>query len=210
MALEITWLGRNCFRLKGREGIVITDPCPPESGYKLGKVDANVVTVSRSDDPGYSYRSAFEGNGARILEAPGEYEVGGILVTGIATRRPDGARNVTFVIELEGIKIGHLGVPAGAANAIAVDDMKGVDILLLPVGGQNSVAPAVAADVMQTIDARITIPMNYKTDQETMELDPLDRFLKELGTKPEPQPRLQVTRSGLPAELTVIVLQPRQ
>ncbi|MFN0146850.1 MAG: MBL fold metallo-hydrolase [Dehalococcoidia bacterium] len=209
MALEITWLGRNCFRLKGREGIVVTDPCPPESGYKLAKLDANVVTISRSDDPGYNYRGALNGGGARVLEAPGEYEVGGILVTGIATKRPDGARNVTFVIELDGIKIGHLGVPAGTANAIAVDDMKGVDILLLPVGGLNSVAPAVAADVMQTIDARITIPMNYKTPTETMELDPLDRFLKELGTKPEPQPRLQITRSSLPAELTVIVLQPR-
>jgi L-ascorbate metabolism protein UlaG (beta-lactamase superfamily) len=209
MALEITWLGRNCFRLKGREGVVVTDPCPPESGYKIGKVEANVVTISRVDDPGYNYREALKGGEARFLDAPGEYEVGGILVTGIATKRPDGARNVAFIIELDGIKVAHLGVPQGAANAIAVDDLKGVDILLLPVGGFNSVTPAVASDVMQTIDARVAIPMNYKIGPETMDLEPLDRFLKETGTKPEPQARLQVSKSGLPAELTVMVLQPR-
>jgi L-ascorbate metabolism protein UlaG (beta-lactamase superfamily) len=209
MALEITWLGRNCFRLKGREGVVITDPCPPESGYTLGKVDANVVTISRKDDPGYSYREGVKTEGPRVLDSPGEFEIDGILVTGFATKRPDGIRNVAFIIELDGIKIGHLGVPAGPANAIAVDDLKGVDILLLPVGGHTSIPSAVASDVMQTIDARITIPMNFKTAQETADLDPLESFLKETGAKPEPQPKLQVSRSGLPAELTIVVLQPK-
>ncbi len=208
MALEITWLGRNCFRIKGREGVVVTDPFPPESGYKMGKLEATVVTVSRPDDPGYSYAEAVQGS-PRVLNAPGEYEVGGILVTGAANRRPDGARNTSFVIEIDGIKVGHLGVPAGGTNAVSLDELKGVDILLLPVGGGNSVAPALAADVMTTIDARITIPMNYKTDQETMDLEPLERFLKETGAKPEPQARLQMSRTQLPAELTVIVLEPR-
>lgn len=208
MALEVTWLGRNCFRLRGREGIVLTDPCPPDSGYRIGKPDAQAVTLSRRDHPGYSYVDGLKGN-ARVLDAPGEYEVGGILLTGLATRRPDGTRNVAFVVELDGIRIGHLGVPPAAASPATLDGMKGVDILLLPVGGHESLGGAPAADAMTTIDARITIPMNYKTEFETMDLDPLDRFLKETGARPEPQPRLQVSRSQLPAELTIVVLQPK-
>ncbi len=205
MALEITWLGRNCFRLKGREGIVLTDPFPSGGGYKLGKVDASVVTVSRFEDPAYA---GIEGlpETARVLNAPGEYEVGGILVTGIANKRPDGTRNVIFVIELDGIRVGHAGLP-GAAGV--PDELKGVDILLLPVGGFNAVPTAAAWDMAQTVDARITIPMNYKTDAETLELEPLERFLKETGSKPEPQPRLQVSKTGLPAQFTLMVLQPR-
>ena len=46
MALEITWFGRTCFRMRGREGAVVCDPCPPASGYKIGKLEANVVTLS--------------------------------------------------------------------------------------------------------------------------------------------------------------------
>jgi len=206
--VEITWLGRNCFRLKGREGVVLTDPCPPESGYKLGKVQADVVTISRRDDPGYSYRDAASGE-PRFLDAPGEYEVGGILVSGVVVGSGEGRRNVAFVIEVDGISIGHLGTPVTGTASAALDAVKGVDILLLPVGGAGSLGGAASADVMTTIDARITIPMNFKTDVETADLDPLERFLKETGSKPEPQPKLQVTKSQLPPELTVVVLQPR-
>jgi L-ascorbate metabolism protein UlaG (beta-lactamase superfamily) len=207
--MEITWLGRTCFRLRGREGVVLTDPCPPESGYKIGKVDAQIVTISRSDDPAYSYRDAVKGD-ARVLDAPGEYEVGGVLVTGLAMKRPEGGRSVAFVVELDGIRIGHLGVPAPAIGKDpALDDLKDVDILLLPAGGGPSIGGAVAADVMTTIDAPVTVPMHYKTDVETLDLDPLERFLKETGAKPDPQQRLQITKSQLPAELTIVVLEPR-
>lgn len=208
MPLEVTWLGRNCFRLRGREGVVITDPCPPGSGYKLGNPAADVVTISRRDDPGYSYIDGITGKRFR-LDAPGEYEVGGILVTGIASKRPDGSRNVIFVCELDGIRVGHLGLPGGPLSASVLEELKDVDVLLMPVGGGNSLNATVAADVMTTIDPRIAIPMNYKTDVETMELDPIDKFLGETGSRPEPQPRLSVSRSQVPADLTVMVLQPR-
>src|SRR4051812_23329619 len=134
MALEITWLGRSCFRIKGKEGVVITDPCPPESGYTPGNLAADVVTISRKDDPGCSYAEGVAGE-RQIFDAPGEYEVGGILLTGIATRGPDGRRNLAFIYELEGIRIGHLGLPSPGAGGSAVDELKGVDILLWPVGG---------------------------------------------------------------------------
>ncbi|MBI2766659.1 MAG: MBL fold metallo-hydrolase [Chloroflexi bacterium] len=208
MAIEITWLGRTCFRLKGREGVVVTDPCPPESGYRLGKMTADVVTLSNRDEPGYSDVDLVTGQKV-VLDAPGEYEVGGVLVTGVATKRADGRRNVAFVYELDGIRVAHLGLPGPGAGVGMLDDIKGVDILLMPVGGGNSLNSANAADVMTTIDARVAIPMNYKTEFETAELETLERFLKESGAKPEPQPRFQVSKSQLPTELTVFILQPK-
>ncbi|MBK7328311.1 MAG: MBL fold metallo-hydrolase [Dehalococcoidia bacterium] len=134
MPVEITYLGRNCFRLKGRDGIVITDPCPPESGFTLGKQTAEVVTMSRRVDPGYSWSEGIGGNPV-LLDAPGEYEIGGILVTGIATRAIDGSRNVVSISEIDW----H---PRGASPADGDGrhrrPRKDVDVPLLPVGGSNA------------------------------------------------------------------------
>jgi L-ascorbate metabolism protein UlaG (beta-lactamase superfamily) len=208
VALEITWLGRTCFRLKGREGTVVSDPCPPSSGYRISNVEADVVTLSRADDPEFSYRDAVRGR-AMALGAPGAYEVGGILATGIAVKRSDGTRNVVFVVELDGLRVAHLGVPTERIPDAVQNELEGVDILLLPVGGHGTLAPAVASDVMTAVDAHLVIPMLFKTSSETMDLEPIESFLKETGAKPEPQPRISVTRSSLPAELTVVVLEPR-
>ncbi|MEX0784091.1 MAG: MBL fold metallo-hydrolase [Dehalococcoidia bacterium] len=206
--MEITWFGRNCFRIKGREGVVLTDPPPANSGYKIGKQPAEVVTLSNREDPGYSHLDAVSGNPV-VLNAPGEYEIGGILVEGHATKRADGSRNMVFVCELDGIRVGHLGLLAGALETDVMEQLK-VDVLLLPVGGGNSLGGRAAQDVMTSIDPNIAIPMNYKTDMEKMDLEPLERFIKETGAKVEPQPRLQVSKSGLPSDLAVMVLQPRQ
>ncbi len=206
--MEITWLGRNCFRIKGREGTIITDPCPPSSGYKLGKPTAEVVTLSNRADAGYSSVESVAGTPV-VLDAPGEYEVGGILVEGVAIARADGSRNIVFVCEVDGIRVGHLGLLTAAPGTEVQEQLK-VDILLIPVGGGNALGGRAAQDVMTAIDPKIAIPMNYKTDQEKMDLEPLERFVKETGAKSEPQPRLQVSRSGLPGDLSVMVLQPKQ
>lgn len=206
MALEITWLGRTCFRLKGREGVIVTDPCAPESGYRLSKVAADVVTLSNRGEAQYSCVDAVSGY-KRIFEAPGEYEVGGILVTGIATKRADGRRNIAYIYELDGIRVAHLGLPAPGP---VPDELKGVDVLLFPAGGGNSLGGAAASDVMTSVDAHIAIPMNFATEADSGSgLDHVEKFLKESGAKPEPQPRLSVNRSQLPAELTVVLLEPR-
>ncbi len=206
--MEITWLGRNCFRLKGKEGTVITDPCPPESGYRIAKPTAEVVTVSCPSEAGYNFVDGVAGDPFR-LDVPGEFEIGGILVTGIATKRADGSRNVIFVIELDGIRVGHLGLPGSVPSAETLEDLKDLDILLMPVGSGNSIGGAAAADFMTTIDPHIAIPMNYKTELEQLDLEPLDKFMKETGSKAEPQPKLTVTKSQLPQNLTVMLLQPR-
>jgi L-ascorbate metabolism protein UlaG (beta-lactamase superfamily) len=203
VALELTFLGRTCFRLKGREGTVIMDPPPPDSGFVLSKQHADIVTLSCADDPRYSYVKAVSGDPI-VLDAPGEYEIGGLLVTGTAMRRQDGRRTVSFVVEIDGIRVGHLGLPATAK----LDELKTVDILLLPVGGDGSLSAVAAADVMTRVEPRVAVPMHYQVGPETLPLDPLEKFLKETGMRPEPQAKLQVTRSSLPADLTVVVLTP--
>ena len=90
-----------------------------------------------------------------------------------------------------------------------LERFENVDVLLMPVGAGGSLPASAAADLMQRIDPNIVAPMNYRTELERADLEPIDRFLSEAGATPEPRPRLSVTRSSIPSELTVEVLKPR-
>ncbi|HCV00242.1 MAG TPA: hypothetical protein DGL25_03485 [Dehalococcoidia bacterium] len=207
LLVEISWLGRTCFRLRGREGAVLTDPVAASTGYGLGRTSAEVVTLSRSDDPEISNHEGVRGD-PLVVEAPGEYEVRGILITGIPIPREDG-RTMAFAYEIDGVNIVHLGLPSTSPDSKILERFENVDVLLMPVGGGGSLSASVAADLMQRIDPNIVVPMNYRTDLDSTHLDPIDRFLSEAGNTPEPNPRLTVTRASIPSELTVEVLKPR-
>lgn len=208
--MEITWLGHSCFRLRSREAIVLTDPCPPASGYSIGKPTANVVTISH-DHPDHNYLKAVSGNPLVII-APGEYEIAGVFIAGIATFH-DGrkgalrGKNTAYLIEMDDIRLCHLGDLGHLPTPEQVEEMSGVDVLLTPVGGKTTIDASAAAEVVSLLEPRVVIPMHYKTDRETAPLDSLQKFLKEMGvTSAEPMPKATLTRSNLPLETQVMVL----
>ena len=208
--MEILWLGHSCFRLRGREATILTDPCPPSSGYSIGKPTADIVTISHGHD-GHNYLKAVAGSPV-VIDGPGEYEIHGAFVTGVATyhdERQGALRggNVAFVLEMEEIRVCHLGDLGHTPTADQVEEMSGVDILLVPVGGRTTIDGAAAAEVVNLLEPRLVIPMHYATAAVTEKLEPADRFLKEMGAKSlEPQPKLTVGRSSLPHETQVVLL----
>ncbi len=208
--MEIVWLGHSCFRLRAREATLVTDPCPPATGYNIGKVNADVVTISHYHEA-HSYVKAISGSPV-VLDAPGEYEVHGAFITGIATFHDDkqgavSGKNNVFVLDLEGLRVCHLGDLGHTPTAEQVEEMSGVDVVLVPVGGGATMGGKVAAEVVALLEPRLVIPMHFKTEAAAYDLEPMDRFLKEMGAKiTEPQPRLQLTRSGLPHEAHVVLL----
>ncbi len=212
--MEITWLGHSCFRIRGREATIVTDPCPPSSGYAIGKPTANIVTVSH-DHENHSYVKGVAGKPA-ILERPGEYEIHGAFMTGVGTYHDTqkGAvygPNVCFVIEMEDVRVCHLGDLGHTPTAAQVEEMSGAGVLLIPVGGLTTIDAATAAEVVNIIEPAIAVPMHYRTESAQSQLATLDRFLKEMGAKDlEPQPKLTVTSRSLPHETQVILLDHRR
>lgn len=208
--MEITWLGRSCVRIRAKEATVVADPCDKSTGYSLGRPTADVVTVSHSD-PAHAYVEGVAGQ-PRVIEGPGEFEVAGMSVVGVATwrgkeRTPESGKNVAYVFELEDVRIGHLGGIGHVPTSDQIEAMGGVDILLLGVGGGESLEAAQAAEAVALLEPKIVIPINYKTDAERSKLDPLDRFLKEIGEKnPEHHAKATITRNSLPEETQVLVV----
>jgi len=208
--LEIVWLGHSCFQLKGKDITIITDPFDCGSGYTMGKVSADVVTVSHHA-PDHSNVEAVGGN-PNIVDGPGEYEIRGVFITGVATRRDkvkasQGERNTAYLIEMDGLTVCHLGDLGHILTPEQVEQMNDADVLLIPTGGNNTINASQAAEVVSQIEPRIVVPMHFKTEVTTLQLDPISKFLKEMGVaEVNPLPKLTVQKGSLPEETSVVVL----
>jgi L-ascorbate metabolism protein UlaG (beta-lactamase superfamily) len=208
--MDITWLGHSCFRLKGSHTTVITDPYPPGLGYSLGKPAAHIVTVSHQHE-GHSYVQGISDEPRRVT-GPGEYEISGVLIIGIATfhdreKGRERGKNTVYVVEIDEISICHLGDLGHVLNAEQVEEIDKVDVLLLPVGGVSTIGASMAAEIVRQLEPKVVIPMHYKTQALSRGLEPVERFLNEIGIKQiDPQPKLSVTRSNLPPTIQVFLL----
>lgn len=209
--MEIAWLGHSCFRIKGKEATILTDPYDESIGYSLGKPKANIVTSSHPH-PGHGFTSGVGGT-PRIVHGPGEYEISGVFITGISTfhdtdKGRKRGKNTIYLIEMEEVTLCHLGDLGHALSSEQVEEMASVEVLLVPAGGVSTIDAVTAAETVQLLQPRIVIPMHFKTEALRLDLEPVDRFLREMGIKAglSTQPRLSVTKASLPDETQVVVL----
>ena len=209
--MEISWLGHSCFRIRGSQATIITDPYPPDLGYSLGKPTARIVTVSHQH-PGHSY---VQGVGAehKLVRGPGEYEISGVLIIGTATFH-DGeegkkrGKNTIYLIEVDEVSICHLGDLGHVLNDEQVEELGNIDVLLIPVGGVSTLNATLAAEVVRQLEPKIVIPMHYQTEALKRQLEPVEKFLKETGVHDiTPQAKLSVTRTNLPLTMQVVLLE---
>ncbi len=212
--MEIIWYGQSCFRLRDKLATVVTDPYDKSIGYVLPRVRADIVTVSH-DHPDHNYVKGVRGN-PKVIDGPGEYEVRGVFITGIPTYhdRRKGAsrgRNTVFLFDFDGLTVCHLGDLGHIPTQSQVEAMSDIDILLIPVGSVSTINAAQAAEVISLLEPRIVIPMHYKTKWVKVKLDPVSKFLKEMGLDQlATHESLKVTKSSLPEETQVVLLDCKQ
>lgn len=210
--MDIEWYGHSCFRLRGAQGIVVTDPYGPTDEGRSGALRADIVTVSHAH-PGHDRVTSVDGP-PFVIDGPGDYELRGIFVTGLrmAHDQEGGARRghtTAYCVLLDDLSVCHLGDLGHRPSQEHVEAIGNVDILLVPVGGGNSLGPAQAAEVVRLLDPSIVIPMHCRSGARP-ELEPVARFLKEMGVDAAPPvPSLSITRGQLPEEPELVVLTPR-
>ena len=210
--MDITWYGLSCFRLVERgKASVVTDPYNGGLGYQLPKLRAEIVTISH-DAEGHNNRAPW-GATTHILDGPGEYEIGGVFVIGVAMHDPENPtlQNIAYLFDFEGLTVVHLGDLSYVPGQSEIDSLGAVNVALVPVGGGRGLGAAQAAEVISLIEPEIVVPMHYQTPGCKLELDPLDRFLKDMGvSKGQPEQGLRVTQSSLEEQTQVVVLEPQQ
>jgi len=210
--LEITWYGHSCFRITERSQVtIVTDPYSDEIGLPAPRLKADIVTISHHE-PGHAYLDAVKGY-AHVLSGPGEYEIGGVFIMGVSMPYvyDDVVRtNVAYNFEYDKLSVLHLGDLAHVPDQSTVEDFGEVNVLLVPVGGGNGLRSAQAAEVIALIEPHFIIPMHYALPDLRIELDPVEKFLKEMGvSKPQEADTLKVTVGDLPEQPQVVVLTPQ-
>ena len=221
--MELTWYGRTCIRLRGKDAVVVADPYPAVVGPTGRGITGEIVTFSHPDDkplPKAKGKLSRDGKTALptsleqafVLDSPGEYEVRDVLVNGVRTYRDDSrgndrGRQTAFVIELDGIHTIHLGDIGHLLTEEKLGDIGSVDVACVPVGGALSATRA--AELIAQLDPRIVVPMPV-CDEEADCAEALARFFHEVGAAAGgAMAKLSVTQSSLPVETTTVLLESR-
>jgi L-ascorbate metabolism protein UlaG (beta-lactamase superfamily) len=207
--MEITWYGHSCFRMNERGTLtVVTDPfsgSDAPSGLK-----ADVITISR-DDAEHNNITAVSGaqrGDVRQITGPGEYEMGGVFITGIAMKPEkgkEGHKCTVYAFNFDGMTVAHLGGLSFVPTQQQIDALETIDVLLLPISGNDELSPAQASEVISMIEPSIVVPMSHGGKNSK---DALMRFLKEMGLAgAKTLDSLKVTRRDLPEDTQVMVLE---
>lgn len=197
----ISWLGDSGLRIQTKDATVIIDPPAASTGLKPGKLTADIVAVTTADR-----RDASLVQGTNLsITTPGEYELKQIFIYGIAL--PSDTGRVHFRIEAEGMSLGHLADLDHKLENGELEQLEGVDVLFIPVGGKTVLDAETAATIISQIEPRIVVPIQYATPGAKLGYGAVDLFLKELGGKQQgPESKWKITKKDLPAEETQVVL----
>lgn len=217
--MEITYLGHSCFKLKGKQGTVVTDPYGAKIGKTMPSVSADIITVSHGHFD-HNNIKAVSGTARKdhpwIADACGEYEVAGISMFGYKTFHDNAegkerGNNIVFSIVMDGVNVVHLGDLGHSLSDDIVEKLGNVDVLLVPVGGTYTLDPAAAAEVIQEIEPSYVIPMHYRpadsNAEEVKDLKTVEEFEKVYGVSVAPVKSLSVTNTTLPEQTTLVVLE---
>lgn len=222
--MTIQWFGQSFFKIttknqKGEEIVVVIDPFNKDIGLKMpSKFGADIILISH-DHSDHNNVEAVKGTNLSaepfIIAGPGEYEIKGVMVYGIPSFHDNeaGAKrgaNTIYLLESEGLWLAHLGdLGQKNLNDVQLEQLRGADILFIPIGGTFTLDARDASQIVSQIEPRLIIPMHYKIPGLKFNLDSADKFIKEMGLKPEEAEKLKVNKKDLPEEETrLVVLKP--
>lgn len=212
--MQIQWLGQSAFKIQGKDVTVAIDP-HDKTGLKMPKFQADLLLITHDHDD-HNNVKAIRGN-PFIIDGAGEYEVKNVFVYGLRSfhDKKEGAERgkcTAYVIEMEGIKIGHLAdFGQEKLTERQLEYLEGVDILMIPVGGTYTINGPEAVKIISQIQPRIVIPMHYKLPGLKIKLDGADKFLKEYGVdNPEKLDKLKILKKDLPQEETKVIILNKQ
>lgn len=180
--MKIEWLGHASFKITGTK-VIVTDPFEG-IGFPFPAVRADVVTVSHGHHD-HNAAHLVKGDPA-VVDDAGKHAVSGVSITGYQTFHDDckGAKrggNLVFVIEMDGLKIAHLGDLGAKPDLDVMAALANVDVLLLPVGGNYTINGAQAAALTKQLSPRLVIPMHYKTPGLNVNVGSVEEFLTAMG-----------------------------
>ena len=209
----ITCLGHAEFLVELEDGTrIVIDPFDASCGYPVHSVKADVVLVSH----GHHDHCAVENvvGDPCVIDKAGMYDTApGVRIRAVSAWHDEvqGAKRgatLMFVIEADGLRVCHVGDLGHMPDEAQLAAVGAVDLLMLPVGGFYTIDAKTAAAVAEKMQARVILPMHYRTQYNAdWPIAPVDDFLA-LYLKRDciHQPLLRVTAQDIMCLKPVVVL----
>ena len=194
----IQYYGHSCFKIttkpagRGQEDVnIFLDPFDKTVGLRPPQGQANLALVSH-DHHDHNNVSALKGE-PTVLDIPGEYSVQGINIIGLDSHHDnkkgeERGKNTIFILETEDIRLCHLGDLGSTLSEKQLEDINGVDVLMIPIGGNYTIDGKTAVEIIKQIEPRVIIPMHFKMNGSKVEIDDEKKFCAAIGNCPKERP----------------------
>lgn len=215
--MNIVWHGQSCFQItsaqsKNGQANIVIDPFDESFGLRLPKLEADILLMTRKN---YEHSGARNVSGSPfVIDGPGEYETKEVFIEGLPispASEKEKSSNTIYTIETEEIRICHLGAfNQKELTDAQIEKIGDIDILMIPVGGADTISAKEAIKMMSQIEPKITIPMYYQIPKLRLKLEGLDKFLKAMGIKKvEPLQKFSIKKKNISSdEAKIIILNP--
>jgi hypothetical protein len=188
--MQIQYYGLTCVKItmrpEGRsteEMVIFFDPFEGDS--KIRSVYGNADVVFLTSKKEYISLKGIKGNPI-IFDMPGEYSYRSTHIIGFEganEQKKSFGQNTVFLIESEDMQLAHLGM-SGDLSQETLSQLNGVDIVMIPIGGNGAYDAKGASDILRIIEPKIVIPIYYAiASWEKEQLDSKELFYKEMGIK---------------------------
>lgn len=202
--MHISWLGNTAIKIQTKpfdqDVTVVIDPYKQSAGNVPRSLSPNIALFTRGEEDSIT----LSGN-PFSLSSPGECETKGVLVTAV---QGHAAGETMFRVDTENVSIGHLGLANKPLTDTQLEALSGVDVLFVPVGGNDTYDAEAAIKAVNAIEPRIVIPMAHKCDTDPKAAD-VSVFIKDIGAITEaPEKKIIIKKKDLPQEdMKVVVLE---
>lgn len=89
-------------------------------------------------------------------------------------------KNKIHLFHFGGLRIAHLGDLGHIPGEAVTDKLRGIDCMLIPVGGYYTIDPETAARIIRLTNPKVAVPMHYRTDGTGFDvLAHLDAFTRQ-------------------------------
>lgn len=203
----VTYYGKQFFKIQLGDTTIAYNPVSKDSTYKASRFGTDLVLSSlRHPDFNGVEQCAYGDKEPSFIQGPGEYEVGGIFIKGFGTETvydKEKKINTVYGMVFEGINLCFLGSLA-SADALSREVREGlgeIDVLFVPIGGGETLAPADAYKLALALDAKVVIPMDYEDAKGA-----LGHFIKEGGDTAETMEKFTFKKRDLEGKEGAIVV----
>ena len=205
--MEITWVGGDCFRFRGRDGALVTDPQTSGRTRKSTFPKADLVAISNPGIPPGAERLVLPNRDGRepyVATGPGEYDVSGVYLHGISgPRTPDGRPGPTlFALDIDRVTVAVITSLATDMTNDILEELGAAQVLI--VNADDGAERVVR--LVNRIEPNIVIPYGRAANGKTPWLDAA-RALSE--AEPSLETSVNISVSSLPEPVATRVLSQR-